>query len=143
MSPHAPARACSYPMCPHTVPCPVHGKRPSDYGREQDPFYNSVAWKQLRLRVRKHQPACCVCLAEGHAHLSEMVEHITPRKVDPDLEREYGNLAGLCKSHANRKTAYERTGNEPKLAELVRLLRIGREQQERPWSGDNWRPLVG
>ncbi len=86
---------------------------------------------------------CCVCLAEGHTVPSAMVEHIIPRSRDGDLEREYANLAGLCKSHANRKTAYERTGNMAAADDLVRLIRIGRAQQEEPWSGANWKPMVG
>jgi 5-methylcytosine-specific restriction enzyme A len=143
MSPRALLLPCSRPMCPHMKPCPLHGARPADYGRPSDPFYSSAAWKRLRAKVRKHQPLCCACLGEGRAVPSGMVEHLVPRTQDPSRELDYANLAGLCASCANRKTAFERTGNLAGLTEMVALIGIGREQQEAPWSGSNWRPLAG
>ena len=68
------------------------------YDVEEDAFYHSQAWRDLRYRVLdKHGRRCQKCGATS-AEDTLHVDHIKPRSKYPELELEFDNLQVLCKA---------------------------------------------
>lgn len=57
------------------------------------------AWRKLSERVRREQPLCPDCEAEGRAIPSTEVHHIIPIKVNPKLRLVRSNLIAVCHRH--------------------------------------------
>lgn len=93
-------------------------QRSRDYNRQQrDPesqaFYNSTAWKRLRLMVLNEEPLCRVCQAAA-----TVVDHIKPiSEGGPKTDRE--NLQSLCKQCHDRKTANEAAFSSRRTCEVI------------------------
>ena len=85
-------------------PRPWIYKKPAFDIKERDPFYNSTAWRKVRLQYKKKNPLCENC--ERHDILKEGrdVDHIIPMKQGGD-KLSYSNLQTLCRSCHNRKSA--------------------------------------
>lgn len=66
-------------------------------------FYASSRWLKLRDQVRSEEPLCRQCKAQGMTRLTQAVDHILDRKVQPDLAFDRSNLQGLCKQCHNAK----------------------------------------
>ena len=68
-----------------------------DYEHEEDDFFLSQAWRELRFQVlAKYGHRCHLCgatKAEAPLH----VDHIKPRAKHPHLELEFDNLQVLCR----------------------------------------------
>ena len=73
------------------------------YQRKDDGFYDSPAWRSLRLVVLYDEPICRVCKGA----VSTDVDHIRPRLEHPTLAWERSNLQGLCHPCHSRKTLAE------------------------------------
>ncbi len=70
-------------------------------------FYNSRSWRNFAHQLRKDEPLCRMCIAEGRTTPCTMVDHIIPinqggSKWDKD------NLQPLCKSHHAKKSAKDK-----------------------------------
>ena len=68
--------------------------------------YNS-RWVKLRDQVRREEPLCRTCLAQGLTVGTEEIDHIIPHRGNQKLLYSRSNLQGLCKSCHSRKTATE------------------------------------
>lgn len=63
----------------------------------EDPFFKSEAWLELRYRVIKESKGCCrVCGARGSEVNPIQVDHIKPRSKFPELALVSGNLQVTC-----------------------------------------------
>lgn len=69
-----------------------------------------AAWHALRARHIAEHPHCVACAAAGTARRAEIVDHIQPVKVRPDLRLDAGNLRSLCRPCHTRRTADDPTG---------------------------------
>jgi len=68
-------------------------------GAEQDPFFTSRAWLEVRYRVLKKHKGCCECCgSRGSAENPIQVDHIQPRSRHPELALVLSNLQVLCRS---------------------------------------------
>jgi len=56
-------------------------------------------WRRLSERVRKEQPLCPDCEAEGFARATTEVHHIIPIAKAPSLRLVRNNLIALCTKH--------------------------------------------
>jgi 5-methylcytosine-specific restriction endonuclease McrA len=76
-------------------------------GRNYRAFYQSARWHRISLQVRKAQPLCQRCLAEGKTERSEVTDHVVPLVVwipmggDP---YDTTNMQALSKSCHSIKT---------------------------------------
>ena len=62
-----------------------------------DPFYNSNAWRGIRMRVLKRDGWRCVwCGRSLRGKGIARIDHILERKKRPDLELDINNLRALC-----------------------------------------------
>lgn len=68
--------------------------------KHKEKRYNTQRWKRLRLFVLKRSPLCVECGAAA-----QVVDHITPARVAPDLFYDIDNLAPMCHPCHNRKSA--------------------------------------
>ena len=69
---------------------------------ESDKFYGTARWRKLSLYFRKLHPLCANCKAEGRVTPAQVVDHIEPYKLRPDLATEWSNLRALCHACHNR-----------------------------------------
>ena len=76
--------------------------------KEEDDFYRSQAWRDLRYRaLDKHGRRCQKCGAT-QAEASLHVDHIKPRSKYPELELEFDNLQVLCQQcNMGKSNKYE------------------------------------
>lgn len=63
---------------------------------ESDKFYGTSRWRKLSLYYRKLHPLCVNCKSEGRVTPAQVVDHIEPLKLRPDLATEWSNLRSLC-----------------------------------------------
>lgn len=75
--------------------------------KENQSFYQSKEWRNLRDLVRQREPLCRECLNRGVVKLGQAIDHIKPRKDYPELALDESNLQNLCNFHHNRKRQYE------------------------------------
>src|SRR4030095_9821868 len=75
------------------------------------PFYQSNAWKDLRLlALRRDHWACTLCGTSVAARGQSRVDHIQSRTARPDLELELSHLRTLCPTCDNRRHASDKAG---------------------------------
>lgn len=112
-----PLRPCTFPGCPSLVPsgrCPAHqpssasssstsptGTLTPSLSHKFKPFYNSRAWKHLRLYKLSISPVCERC----NLALATEVHHIQSLDERWDLRLDMGNLGSRCKPCHSRETA--------------------------------------
>lgn len=80
-----------------------------DASRPEDKLFYSGGhsqWAKLKRMVLSRQPLC----ACGCGRPSEVVDHVIPRKVRPDLSYSMENLQGLAKVCHDQKTRTEQQG---------------------------------
>ncbi|MNZ23536.1 HNH endonuclease [compost metagenome] len=112
-----PMRPCNHPGCAALVRgesyCPRH-KPAADERRavqikqahrqyntrrdDSDGFYKTERWRRLSVYYRKRHPICEEC----QAAVSEITDHIKPRKTHPDLSLDWDNLRALCRPCHNK-----------------------------------------
>jgi 5-methylcytosine-specific restriction protein A len=105
----APARPCAHPRCPTLTRrgrCPKHARQ----YEEQRPnaairtWYQTPRWRALRAQVRREEPFCDDCAAEGLRVASTDVDHTVPHRGDPALFWNRANLHAKCHRHHSQKT---------------------------------------
>lgn len=71
--------------------------------KKSNPFYNTGAWRRLRkVALQRDGGMCQRCLQRmrdgygGKVHRAEMVHHIQPIELRPDLALNLNNLISLC-----------------------------------------------
>lgn len=66
--------------------------------KENQEFYDSKEWRELRVRVlEKHECKCMMCGRSPKTHgVVVHVDHIKPRSKHPELSLEFTNLQLLC-----------------------------------------------
>ena len=76
--------------------------------KKTDPFYKSKPWRTVRAAaLERDMYLCQECLRRFYAGQAlrvrdaEMVHHVVPREMRPDLELDLGNLESLCDQHHN------------------------------------------
>lgn len=111
--PTKPLRSCAIPECPEKALANRTRCRPHEYERIKEAYdrarrgkpgrvyYNSKAWRLLRLLVLHRDPVCRVCGLRP----STDVDHVVMRE-DGGGDSE-DNLQGLCHSCHSVKTARE------------------------------------
>jgi 5-methylcytosine-specific restriction endonuclease McrA len=62
------------------------------------------------MAVLSEEPVCPVCQAVGKVEPATEVDHITPRRLAPDLMFSRSNLWGLCRDCHREKTRLEHRG---------------------------------
>lgn len=73
-------------------------ERATDCPYEEDDFYNSQPWRELRYQVLSHYDnRCQKCGATKTDGAVIQVDHIKPRSKYPELELEFDNLQVLCR----------------------------------------------
>lgn len=80
-----------------------------------DPFYQSRAWKDIRLqRIRKDGWRCtqcgCRCRGRKFGEPRPHVDHIRTRREHPELALDINNLRTLCEHHHNQRTRLDQIG---------------------------------
>jgi len=66
------------------------------YSKQDESFYSSPEWIELRSEYKKEHPSCETCLEERMDKLTEVVHHITPiSQGGKPLDK--NNLIALCK----------------------------------------------
>ena len=79
--------------------------------KRADPFYQSAAWRVLRLKALKRDGhRCVVCHCDVSGKGQSRVDHIKPRRTHPQLALELGNLRTLCADHDNQSHREKGTG---------------------------------
>lgn len=69
-----------------------------------DPFYQSDAWRRLRLEaLRRDHWACVLCGTSVAARGQSRVDHIATRKARPDLALVLSNVRSLCPRCDNQR----------------------------------------
>lgn len=75
--------------------------------REYAYLYRTHRWRKISERFRKANPLCAYCLKRGRVVASQVADHATPHKGDPNAFY-YGKLVALCKTcHDSAKKAEE------------------------------------
>lgn len=62
----------------------------------QQGFYNTKAWKELRIMKLNLNPICEECERKGMVTPAQVINHIRPVTTHPDLKLELSNLESLC-----------------------------------------------
>ncbi len=77
------------------------------YRHHNTQFYQSTAWRKLRLVQLERQPLCEECLRHGRHTPAQMVDHITPiNKGGAPFDLD--NLQSLCNMCHCRKSAVDK-----------------------------------
>jgi len=107
------ARSAPNPCAEHGCPELVHGEsrceahlkpHKRDYTNRDtseerkvlNKFYSSRSWQVMSKAVRKRQPLCIRCKAKGLVRPADMVDHIKPVRIHPELRLKVANLQPLC-----------------------------------------------
>lgn|GEM_PF-3200981 len=111
---------CPEPRCAEIAPdgqryCEKHQPlypthRLDQRAQERLTFYQSKAWKNLRMHVLSRQPICNRCKREA----ARVVHHIKAARDYPELRFVVDNLEALCDGCHNKESQRERTyGSKP------------------------------
>ena len=76
-----------------------------DYNRRRamsDKLYGQQKWRKLSIAFRKRNPLCENCEKKGLARPADLVDHIEPAKLRPDLFFSWRNLRSLCQTCHNK-----------------------------------------
>lgn len=88
------------------IPTPYkHMKRSTT---ENNDFYQSKQWRNLRARHIKKQPLCQHCLRRHSVKEADVVDHIIELEDNYELRLDPRNLQSLCHSCHNQKSAEQR-----------------------------------
>lgn len=79
----------------------------SDESKAQQ-FYHSRQWRKLSHRWLVDHPLCAECQRHGIVKQADLVDHITPVRVDWSKRFDTSNLQSLCYACHNRKSKHEK-----------------------------------
>jgi 5-methylcytosine-specific restriction enzyme A len=123
--PKRPLRQCSYPLCNELVRasyCDEHMKKKKEQSnvsqqfynmyvrdKERTAFYKTKQWEKVRvLALRRDHGQCVPCDKQGKTTPANIIDHIIPYEVAPDLGLTLDNLQTICIACHNRKTHEDR-----------------------------------
>lgn len=73
------------------------------YKTNNDAFYKSREWKNLRLRALERDHYLCVeCKKRGIITPANTVHHIKPLRIDPKNAEDLSNLETVCRACHNK-----------------------------------------
>jgi 5-methylcytosine-specific restriction enzyme A len=118
-------RECSYPLCftlTRDTYCDVHKQERVEQrndanrfynmhtrNKERASFYKTGAWEKKRAIILKRDYGLCqVHKKKGQAKTGNIIDHIIPLEVRPDLALEDTNLQTICQGCHNVKTAEDK-----------------------------------
>jgi 5-methylcytosine-specific restriction endonuclease McrA len=107
-------------MMPPTFRPPGHETK-AEQDRRRGTFRDrgyTTAWSKASIEHRKEHPLCVGCDGVGRIVVCEMVDHILPRSVAPELTFDKSNWQCLCWWHHRRV--------KPRLEELFAQGKITR-----------------
>jgi 5-methylcytosine-specific restriction endonuclease McrA len=93
-----------------------------------DPFYYSPAWRALRIVVlRRDRWRCVVCGADVSGRGAARIDHIEPRRTNPDIALCPANCRTLCTLHDAQAHRERGPGRAPVARRIERftLKRVG------------------
>jgi 5-methylcytosine-specific restriction endonuclease McrA len=70
-----------------------------DYNKRRDSsdaFYKTYAWRKFSKEYRLQHPLCQACKEAGRIRQADLVDHIQPFKLRPDLAFALSNVRPLC-----------------------------------------------
>lgn len=113
--PTRPAYVCGHPRCRkkavHRGYCRVHYSMSragsKDRANASDRGYDKQ-WEKVRKMKLARNPLCEDCEADGLVRPADMVDHVIPLRVAPDLRLRLENLRSLCWPHHGRKSAEDK-----------------------------------
>lgn len=73
----------------------------NDRRAESDRLYSTQKWRKLSIAFRKRNPLCKNCDESGLVRPADLVDHIEPAKLRPDLFFAWRNLRSLCQTCHN------------------------------------------
>ena len=99
-------------------------RRQKGYSKaSRDGFYNSSEWRTLRSGYIAENPLCEHCKQYGKLTPGQVVDHIKPVHLNPELSLDWDNLQTLCHScHARKTHRDRRDNNEPYGSDLQSFL---------------------
>lgn len=107
-------KPCLAPGCPATTTesrCPAHQRRRQRRDRKKRGSAAARGYdrrhRRWRQRILDRDPFCVECLKEGRKVRSEVADHIVPIR-EGGARFAMDNGQGLCQTHHNRKTVWER-----------------------------------
>jgi len=110
--------ACGTPMCAGMAttgalcePCRKEKAttyRVSPERAKLNTFYQGLQWRSLSKAFRRRYPLCAHCMSQGITKPCDMVDHVTPIRVDWELRYTGSNLQALCNGCHAIKTAKDR-----------------------------------
>jgi 5-methylcytosine-specific restriction enzyme A len=87
----------------HPATSPAVLYRSQEGRREDNRFYASTLWRQLRAAFLAANPLCDECSRHGRTEVATDVHHLKERKTHPHLSLEWDNLQALCRRCHNAK----------------------------------------
>ena len=113
--PSSAPRPCCAPACggiavsrgyceEHKAPVRVRKAQDDRRGTAHQRGYGSD-WRRLSRRYRAENPFCELCESRGLLVAVQLVDHVIPVDVRPDLRMYEENLCGLCRPCHFRKTS--------------------------------------
>lgn len=78
--------------------------------------YYDYAWRKLRGSFIRENSLCAECLRSETIREADVVDHIIPVRIEPELRLDAANLQSLCHHHHNIKTAQEKLKYGPVLS---------------------------
>ena len=95
----------------HMVDRQYDHKRKADTERaERNAFYRKPVWRQTRQAVMERDNGLCqYCELVGTTSPADMVDHIVPREIAPELSLTMDNRVAACNMHHNMKTKWEQS----------------------------------
>lgn len=81
-------------------------------------FYDSPAWKALRLAHLSGSPWCVSCARLGYSVPAQHVDHVETIRSNPARRLDPSNLQSFCPSCHSVKTATEDKGKGPRGSDL-------------------------
>ena len=113
--PTRPKRPCNHPGCPELVSegrfCSKHttehnrSVKLSRTDKDENKFYDSVAWQRLRKYKLTLNPLCERCEREGGVVVATIVHHKAPLRSGGDWLPTVDELESLCPSCHSREHA--------------------------------------
>lgn len=107
------------------------------YEKKADPFYHTSAWARVRrLALARDFYLCQECMRQVEAgkllrpRKADMVHHIKPRRLYPELALTLSNLESLCNLCHERMTP-ERRGEKTETKGAARRVIVIRNEVER------------
>ncbi|MEG0742724.1 MAG: HNH endonuclease [Clostridia bacterium] len=99
--------------------------------KESEPFYHSQPWRRVRAKALERDCGmCCDCMARFRAGMmikprrADMVHHIIPREVRPDLELTLSNLRSLCNPCHNGHHPEKGSGRQEAPRTRMRVIKV-------------------